>query len=110
MWSRLLAVLLVLAIWPALSETVELAVHFADHGDLAHDPAGHPDDRPLGTDEHGCSGTFHLCAGGQAGVIGPAQVTLAAIAPPRVRVTRPSAPLDASGLDAPMPPIRPPIA
>ena len=37
MRSRLLALLLVLAIWPALGEAVELVVHLAEHGDLAHD-------------------------------------------------------------------------
>lgn len=110
MWTRLLAILLVLALWPALGETVELAVHLAEHGDLAHDRAGHPDESPLGSDEHGCSGTFHLCAVGHVNVTSSPRVSFAAFAAPRFSVAGTPAPLDASGLGAPMPPIRPPIA
>ena len=110
MWSRLLAVLLVLAMWPALGETVETVVHLAEHGDLAHDPTDHPDENPLGSDEHGCSGMFHLCATGHV------SVTYSPIAPASVRRPAPpqllgvTEPLEARGQDAPMPPIRPPIA
>jgi len=110
MWSRLLAVLLVLAMWPALGETVETVVHLAEHGDLAHDPADHPGESPLGSDEHGCSGTFHLCAAGHVNMAGPQAVAMTASAPARLPAPRTPAPLDESGRDAPLPPIRPPIA
>ena len=110
MWSRLLAVLLVLAIWPALSETVETVVHVAEHGDLAHDPADHPGENPLGSDEHGCSGTFHLCSAGHVNMAGPQAVAFTATAQPRLPAPGTTAPLVESGSEAPMPPIRPPIA
>jgi hypothetical protein len=45
---------------PSSGELTELAVHVLEHGDSAHsESAGH--ERPDGDDEHGCSGTFHLC-------------------------------------------------
>lgn len=110
MVSRLLAFVLVLAMWPALGETVEFAVHLAEHGDLAHDPADEHAGAPLGADEHGCSALFHLCS----------SANLSATATPRVSVVRAvvvgrpmpliAAPLDERGRDAPTPPIRPPIA
>jgi hypothetical protein len=108
--SRLLALLLVLAMWPALGETVEMAVHFAEHGDLAHDPVDHPGESPLGSDEHGCSGTFHLCSAGHANMAGPRAVSFTAAAQPRLPAPGMPAPLDERGRDAPVPPIRPPIA
>lgn len=110
MWSRLLAVLLVLAMWPALGETIELAAHLVEHGDLAHDPDDHPGESPPGSDEHGCSGTFHLCSAGHVSVLGVSRVSFIDTARPRLPAPRTPAPLDECGRDAPLPPIRPPIA
>jgi hypothetical protein len=107
--SRLLALLLVLALWPALGETVELVVHLADHGDLAHDPAGEHEESPLGDDEHGCSALFHLCASGHAAASMPGLMVVAT-ATLRTAAPRIPAPLDERGCGPRTPPIRPPIA
>lgn len=61
MSARLIALLLTLAMWPGLSELVELTVHAAEHGDVVHADDDEHGGVPLGEDEHGCSGTFHLC-------------------------------------------------
>ncbi len=57
---KLLALLLVFSMTPGGAEIVENAVHLATDGHTAHsiDDAAHA---PEG-DEHGCSGTMHLCA------------------------------------------------
>lgn len=110
MRSRLLALLLVLAIWPALGETVELAVHLAEHGDLAHDPADEHAGVPLGADEHGCSALFHLCSSGQGNATSTPRVIVAMTAPVGRLAPAIAPPLDQRGCDAPTPPIRPPIA
>lgn len=45
---------------PGVAELSETAVHLVVHGDSAHTGgAGH--EKPDGADEHGCSGSFHLC-------------------------------------------------
>lgn len=62
MLVRLIALVLTVAMWPGLSELVELTMHAAEHGDLAHADDDEHEGTPLGEDEHGCSGTFHLCA------------------------------------------------
>ncbi len=110
MWSRILALILVLALWPALGETVEIAMHLAQHGDLAHEPTDHHDGSPLGADEHGCSGTFHLCASGHVSALSAPRVTVVVTRPSRTPAPAIAAPLDELGRDAPIPPIRPPIA
>src|SRR5688572_3511361 len=58
---RILALALVLAILPTTGEMLELVVHLARHGDVAHEVGDDHGSAPMGTDEHGCSGTFHLC-------------------------------------------------
>lgn len=110
MRSRLLALLLVLAIWPALGETVELVVHLAEHGDLAHDLTDEHAGVPLGADEHGCSALFHLCSSGQVSATTPGSAVAAVTAPVGMLAPPIAPPLDRLGCDAPMPPIRPPIA
>lgn len=55
-----IVVLLVYLLAPGAAEMTEYAVHWAQHGDSAHaDDAGH--EQGDGTDEHGCSGSFHMC-------------------------------------------------
>lgn len=110
MWSRLIAVLLVLALWPALGETVELVAHVIAHGDLAHASADSHDEGPLGANEHGCGGTFHLCSAGHVNVSSPPGVAVGVAVAPRVWSLPLSAPLGMRGCDVPAPPIRPPIA
>lgn len=60
---RLLAPIVVLLVYllaPGASEMTEYAVHWAQHGDSAHaESAGH--EQGDGGDEHGCSGSFHMC-------------------------------------------------
>jgi hypothetical protein len=54
------AALLLAALLPGVAEVVENAVHLALRGHLAHAaPAG--DDHETPADEHGCSGTVHVC-------------------------------------------------
>jgi hypothetical protein len=54
------AILTVLALTPALGEIVENAAHWVASGHAAHD-VDDADHAPVG-DEHGCSGTMHLCS------------------------------------------------
>ncbi len=105
--ARILALLLVLSIVPSTMELVEAVVHWAEHGDSAHGE-GH-DSSALGTDEHGCSGTFHLCPCHTANVMTPSVVVDVSVYSfldhqacfePAYRV----------GLGATAPPIRPPLA
>ena len=110
MWSRLLAVLLVLAMWPGLSELVELAQHAVEHGDIAHDQSDEHDSAPLGEDEHGCSGTFHLCPCHSPT---PAMASADTVRVPAGETIEACAQLTPSyqvGLGLAAPPTRPPIA
>jgi hypothetical protein len=106
--ARIVALLIVLSIVPSSMELIEVAVHWIEHGDLAHgDQDGH-DTSALGTDEHGCSGTFHLCGCHTASVLAPSIATVVhgfdAI-DTRMCFT----PVTRAGLGAMAPPIRPPI-
>lgn len=110
MRSRILALLLVLAIVPVSGEVVELAVHWVTEGDVAHVAGDAHDTAPLGADEHGCSGLFHLCACHTAQATpAPAVAAAAHPAPACGRVVA-RAPLPDRGRGAPPPTIRPPIA
>jgi hypothetical protein len=76
-----IVVLLVYLLAPGAAEMTEYAVHWVEHGDGAHaDDAGH--EQRDGTDEHGCSGTFHmcLCHHGAGAVTSPAAVAVVAAA------------------------------
>lgn len=110
MLQRLLAVLLVLALWPALGETVELAVHLAEHGDLAHAPHDAHEGEPLGANEHGCSGVFHLCSGGHVSATSAPHVVTSVVALARVTTPATPPPLSREGQHEPAPELRPPIA
>lgn len=111
MTKRLLALLVVLAIVPGVSELVEAVAHFAMYGDLVDQPDDHHDGTPFGVGEHGCSGTFHLgdCHGGSAAaqVARPSVITVVAVVQ-----TPPPMPLPdlLHGLPASAPELRPPIA
>lgn len=59
--ARLLVLGLVLAMTPGLAEVVENVAHLAVSGHGAHAADQGPDHEPTG-DEHGCSGTFHVCS------------------------------------------------
>ena len=106
---RILALALVLAILPTTGEMLELVVHLARHGDVAHEVGDDHGSAPMGTDEHGCSGTFHLCPCHTAQATTPAACDV----PPRVTMARridALGPPARGGLDAPAPSFRPPIA
>lgn len=64
MLVRLLALLVMLSMFPSATELVELTAHVVRYGDLDLDHADEHDrgQAPLGADEHGCSGTYHLCS------------------------------------------------
>jgi hypothetical protein len=107
--ARFLALLLVLAIWPSTGETAEYVVHWIQYGDAAHAAGDAHEESPIGADEHGCSGMFHLCS-----CHAPSQGTLPRLAelaphfPPadqRPLVT----PTGGHGCEARAPLIRPPI-
>jgi hypothetical protein len=108
--TSVLALLLVLAIAPGVSELAELVVHYAKYGDVADHTGDRHEESPLGVGEHGCSGTFHLghCQSGQAASIGPA----IAMTTTSIVQTPPPMPLPRSlhGLSPPAPELRPPIA
>lgn len=89
-------------------EVVEAVVHWIDHGDLAHSSqAEHGNE--LGTDEHGCTGIFHLCGCHTASVIAPAgreDVRGLWVTDGEASFSS----VERAGLGANAPPIRPPIA
>lgn len=106
---RLIALLLTVAMWPGLSELVELTVHAAEHGDLAHAEDDDHDGSPLGEDEHGCSGTFHLCpCHHPTPVVGPSRATMVEVAA-MTEMNAPLAPPYQVGMGVAAPPTRPPI-
>ncbi len=89
-------------------EIVEAAVHWIEHGDSAHADRGH-ESSALGTDEHGCSGTFHLCGCHTASVLAPSVVAdLNAFS--SLEDEAGTEPASRPGEGASAPPIRPPIA
>lgn len=106
--ARILALLLVLSIVPSTMELVEAVVHWAEHGDSAHGE-GHDSSALGGTDEHGCSGTFHICPCHTANVLAPS-VVLDLNVYSFLDYEACSAPASRGGLGATAPPIRPPIA
>lgn len=105
--ARILALLLMLSVVPSTMELVEAAVHWIEHGDSAHGD-GH-DSSALGTDEHGCSGTFHLCHCHSANVIA-SSVIVNLNAYSFLDHEERFEPVSHVGLGAMAPPIRPPIA
>ena len=103
----LVALVLVVALWPGAGELIEQTVHVVQYGDLPHD-----DDHgatPLGQDEHGCSGTLHLC---QCHQPAPVITAGAAVAIARLDAKRPTVALEPVvrvGVGMTAPPTRPPI-
>jgi hypothetical protein len=59
--TRLLVLGLVWLLTPGLAEATENLWHLATEGHSAHAPGAEDDHAPVG-DEHGCSGTFHVCS------------------------------------------------
>lgn len=59
--TRIFVVLIICGITPGLAETAENLWHVVSAGHLAHAAEAGADHAPDG-DEHGCSGTFHLCS------------------------------------------------
>jgi hypothetical protein len=103
----LLLLTLIHGLVPALDEVVESVVHYAVEGHLAHSEVD-CDRGDLGH-EHGCSPTEHLCSCcSSLTFLAPAAVGLLPAASARAR----SVPVGAglASLDAPAPPLRPPIA
>lgn len=98
-----------LSLLPSL-EVVELVVHWVEHGDLAHGERDGHERSALGSDEHGCTGTFHLCGCHSASVISPAAQAQSTRPPPAQSRQGFFAHFDRDGLGAAAPPIRPPIA
>lgn len=108
--SRILALLLVLAVIPSGMELVELAVHIAKYGDVAHADQHDKSKSPLGSDEHGCSGTFHICSCHQVvTATTPLTATVDCVRAPAQSLAI-VFPLDRTGEAAQAPPVRPPIA
>ena len=106
--ARILALLLTLSIVPSTMELVEAVVHWVEHGDSAHGD-GHETSAFGGTDEHGCSGTFHLCPCHTANVLASA-VVLDLNVYSFLDFEACVAPASRIGQGATAPPIRPPIA
>jgi hypothetical protein len=104
----LLLLTLIHGLVPGVGEIVEAVVHYAAEGHLAHSDADHGDLGDQGH-EHGCGTTEHLCSccssltfvAPAAGGVLPAAPTASHRLPAGVRV---------ASLDAPAPPLRPPIA
>ncbi|HUQ06468.1 MAG TPA: hypothetical protein VM261_28390 [Kofleriaceae bacterium] len=76
MWSRLLALLVVVALVPT-AELTEQVVHVVEHvlerEDAAH--SAHHDEAPADC-EHGCTGLIHLCACHTTVAVTPAIATV----------------------------------
>lgn len=109
MHRHLIALLLTVAMWPGLSELVELTLHAAEHGDVAHAADDEHGGAPLGEDEHGCAGTFHLCPCHHPTPVVTATDVVAVEVSAATAMTAPFAPLSPIGTGTPAPPTRPPI-
>lgn len=107
MFVRLIALVMVLALWPGAGELIEQTVHFVEHGDLAHGD-DHPT-TPLGQDEHGCSGTLHLCHCHQPAPVITASAALVVASVDAEQATTVLAPVARVGMGMTAPPTRPPI-
>lgn len=111
--ARFLAFLLILSLLPVTSELIEAVSHYAEHGDLAHADShaasNEHDSPPLGEDEHGCAGTFHLCACHTAVALAPS-VTVPLTAFDQTRSVLAISPAGRIGQGLPAPDLRPPIS
>lgn len=109
MFVRVIAVLLVLALWPGTAELAEAAVHLTEHGDLAHGAGDEHGGTPLGQDEHGCSGAFHLCSCHCAPSVTAALPLALAVVTFEGALVASRVPRDRGGRGLTAPPTRPPI-
>ncbi|MCE9572299.1 MAG: hypothetical protein K8W52_04020 [Deltaproteobacteria bacterium] len=115
MRARILALLLVLVLWPSAAETIEQVAHWARFGGAAHAGDGHAapcnddDDDPRGCTEHGCTPTFHVC-GCHGTPMNTAGVAVAVPRPTASHRAISAAPLALEGRPAAAPQLRPPIA
>ena len=112
MRARILALLLVLVLWPSAAETVELVVHVARFGDAAHgagDRHAPPDDNAGDCNEHGCTPMFHVC-GCHGTPMNTAGVAVVVPRPTASHRAISAAPLALAGRPAAAPQLRPPIA
>ncbi|OFX21384.1 MAG: hypothetical protein A2V77_07935 [Anaeromyxobacter sp. RBG_16_69_14] len=109
MLKKLLAVVLLIVVTPAVAEVAEAVAHLASHGDHVHANDGHHP--PMGNDEHGCTPSLHFClccAGAPATIRNmssdgvPVDTALARTSAPRAA--------DRLGRLADPPPLPPPIA
>lgn len=85
-----------------------MVVHWAEYGDLAHADQDRHGSSPIGTDEHGCSGTFHLCGCHTANLIASVVTDVRSFSSLDPGTCH--EPVTHDGVDAMAPPIRPPIA
>jgi hypothetical protein len=104
----ILVITLLLSLLPSL-EAVELAVHLIEHGDLAHGRDDAHEKSAMGSDEHGCTGTFHLCGCHTVSAIAASDRRVLVIDDLSILIARFS-PIERDGLGATAPPIRPPIS
>jgi hypothetical protein len=103
-----LTLLLINGLVPGLGEIAEAAVHYAVEGHLAHSDADHGDLGDQGH-EHGCGTTEHVCqcCGSMTVLATSAGVE---VPPQPARAGPPVLGPSLLSLDAPAPPLRPPIA
>ena len=96
---------------PGVMEVAEVAVHYAKYGDRADAVGDRHGNPPLGQDEHGCSGAFHVChcCGLQSVQVPDRIATVVGLDTPRVEVAGVPVVETLSGLPQPMPGLRPPI-
>ncbi len=104
--QKLIAVVLLFAMTPSVSELVEWGVHALAHGDFAHAADGSHDE-PAG-DEHGCTPLMHACGchRGAAATDGGSPVMAA---PGSTGASIPLEPPSGRSRLADAPPRRPPI-
>jgi hypothetical protein len=106
--KKVLAIVLLVVVTPAVAEVAEAVAHLASHGDYVHSKDGQH--RPMGQDEHGCTPSLHFChccAGSPATVR-----SMTDGVPEDLVLTRTSAPsaADRLGRLTDPPPLPPPIA
>ena len=110
MRAKLIAIVLLLSLWPSGAEICEMIVHRVEYGDQVHAAADRHGTTPIGTGEHGCSGTLHFCSCCAGPPLAIAR-TVVMLHPDRHAIL---VPVLATGAkpesDAPAPELRPPIA
>lgn len=105
--SRLLTLLIAFVLMPGSAEVVESTAHLVSDGHTAH-AVDDTDHAPKG-DEHGCSGSFHVCPchSTTSFVVGDAMFAAApvpVVLDPRLTVWTAGRPADGYGLGVYRPP------